>query len=880
MADNDDTPDTDDDEDTEEDGEGETIDLGDDEDSDVEDQPDGGAIVSFGGKSDEASADDEEDFYANLADKLPQSKLDSLASELLDLVEWDFKSREELDKKQAKGMERTGLTDTNGQAAFTGASEAVHPMLPKAYVDYQARTIHELMPAGGPVKDFIPGTPTAERVEKAERKVAWMNWQFRIQMPEFRDQLEKLLGQQIVGGSQYLRMVYDSKRKRPVPIFWPADMVAIPYAAGSFYTAERRTFREDISQYEFESRIRSGEYVRIDYVKNSQSEAKTDSQTKSDRVEGKEEDVYNDDGLRTMYICETFTDLESSDDSDRPTVPGSDQRSPGDPEDDDQQDEPRPYIIVLDAASTKIVAVVRNWDQEDDTFEEMSWAIEFPMIPWRGSTSVGLGELIGKLAGASTGALRALLDSALVNNLATLLKIKGANTSGQTLDLEHGKITELEGAIGGDQDIRKLVMAVPFNPPSMALFQLLGMMTEYGEDVIKTTFEVATDGAQANMPVGTTLALIEQGMKVLSAIHLRLHAAMDRVIKVLHRINRMYLTDEDIVDDTGEHLAFRSDFEGPLDVVPVSDPEVFSDIQRFAQMQVVAQRADNPIVGALYNRRKVELMILQRTKIPDAEDLLLPEPQIMEQNFVNENVALAFGKPIQAFPDQDHLAHLQGHLDFLKSPFFGFNPLLAPKFIGPMLNHLMEHITLWYLNAMLTTVNQAAGVDVTHTLQNKDPDVQKELDKTLAAASPGIVDKTAPEMFQQVPAIVAQAQQMLQKFAQAQQAQAGNDPVVKAASIQASSKAASDQARGQQQQQQTAADAQNSEAERATQIQIAQEEQQGDDARTTAELQTRERINDDDNATALEISASKIATGHSPGVTNGTGVAGHTAPEA
>lgn len=874
MADDEDL-DTDDENPDDQDDEegGQAVDIDPDE-SDVEEQPDGSAIVKVG--EDEGESEGDSDFYVNLASTLPEAKLDTIASELIDLIETDKREREEADKRQAKAMQRTGLTDDNGEAAFDGASTATHPMLAKAYVDYQARTIHELFPATGPVKDFIPGEPTSERVEKAERKVKWMNWQCRVQMPGFRNQVEKLLGQQIIGGSQYLRLVYDSRRKKPVPTFIPADKVFVPYAAGDFYSAERRTYAEDITQFEFERRIRSGEFRAIPIIHNVTQDAKTDSQKKSDRAEGKDENPNNDDGLRTIYWCETYTDAEEIGDSDRPKVPGDNQ--PVNADDLPDSPDPKPYIIAIDAASKKIVAMVRNWEEEDKNCSELCWIIEWPFIPWRGSSSVGLAQLIGSLAGATTGALRALLDSALVNNLATLVKLKGANTSGQTIDLSYGKITEIEGAIGGENDIRKLMMAVPWNPPSMALFQLLGLMTEYGEQVVQTTFENAAE-ASPNMPVGTTLALIEQGMKVLSAIHLRLHGAMDRVIQVLHRIDRMYLSDEQIVDDTGEHLALHSDFQGPLDVVPVSDPEVFSDIQRFAQMQVVAQRAADPIAGQLYDRRKVELMVLQRTKIPDAEDLLLPAPQIEETNFVNENVVASLGRPIQAFPDQDHLAHLQGHLDYMKSPFFGSSPLIAPKFLSPMLQHISEHMVYWYLNAMMQTVNQAAEVDITHAMKNPDPEVKKDIDKTLAAASPGVVDTQAPQKFAQIPAIIQQAQQMLQQFAQAAAAQAGNDPVVKAAQITATSKQASDQAKGAQTQQTNQAKAAQSASEQATQEKIASLQQQGDDARTAAELQTRTTINQDDNATALEIAAGKIATGHAPGVTNGTGVEGHAAPE-
>jgi len=838
-----------------------------DEESSVEDTDDGGAIVKMGGEDEEPA--DEDDFYSNLAEKMEETDLNRICTELIDLIEYDRKAREDRDKIQAKATERTGLTDQNGKAAFVGASEATHPMLAKAYVDYQSRTIHEIMPANGPVKDFIPGEPTQERVEKARRKVAFMNWQFKIQMPEFRPELEQLLGAQIVGGSQYLRLVYDSRKRRPVPIFVATDDVYLPYAASSLYTAERDTYCEHITEFEFNSRIRSGLYRKIDAVSSVSSPEQSRSEKKSDEVEGKSPNAYNEDGLRDIYNVETYADIEELAAGEAPQVAGRTKQDSS-LNVDETETEPRPYLITIDKHSNKILAIVRNWDKDDETFQPLSWMIEWPLIPWRGAQSVGLGQLIGSLAGASTGALRALLDSALVNNLATLVKVKGANTSGQTLDLEYGKITEIEGGIAGDSDIRKLLMAVPWNPPSMALFQLLGMMTEYGEEVIKTAFQSLAETANPNMPVGTTLALIEQGMKVLSAIHLRLHNAMDRVIQVLHRINRMYLTDEQIMDSTGEQMAFRSDFEGPLDVVPVSDPEVFSDIQRFAQMQVVAQRAQlNP---DLYDRRKVECLILQRTKIPDAEDLLMPIPNIDETNFVNENVALALGQPARAYPDQEAEAHIQGHLDFYQCPILGQNPLIAPKLTGPMMQHLAEHLVYWYLNAMMKTTNSAVqvdnpGGDITHALKHKDPETGQELDKTLAAASPKVC-AGAVETFAKLPPIIQQAQQALAQYAQQAAQAASADPSVQTAKIVTGAKSADVQV-------QTAAKTASDAADQRNELAIAEQEQEGDDARTAAELQVKTQVNADDNATALEIAAGKIATGHSTNVSTGTSIEKH-----
>lgn len=839
---------------SEEDG---SIEEYDPEDWGYEDTDDGGAVVRFG---DEEEEDEEKDFFRNLAEELPESELSTLATNLLEYIENDKESRKDRDDKYAEGIKRTGLGDeAPGGAAFDGASQAVHPMLSKGAVYYQSHVINELMPPRGPVRDQILGTPTPRRVAKAQRKVRHMNWQFLVQMPEFRPQLEKLLSQQPLGGSMYLRLVYDSTKKRPVPMFFAIDDVFIPQGASDFYSAERRTVQMTITQAEFEARIKRGYYRRIQSISPPvQLGDETESQKATDKVQGLDRSAINKDGDRRTYIVECLAEIEDTDDlriaGDRPNDYGfddEDMEAPG----------PLPYLIEIDVYSRQIMSIVRNWEEDDELHENMCWVIDFPFIPWDGAQSVGLVHLAGSLAGAGTGALRALLDSALVNTLPTAIKLKGSGMAGQSIQLNIGQLTEIEGGVGA-KDIREVIMPLPFNPPSSMLFQLLGWCTEQGDELIRTTFENLNDNSN-QMPVGTTLALIEQGMKVLSAIHMRLHGAMNRVIGVLHRINRLYITDDEIVDDTGERLALHSDYEGPVDIVPVSDPEVFSDVQRFAQLQIVQQRAD--LHPELYDGRKVEKLILERTRIPNAVDLLKPEPQIQELNQVNENVAMVLGRPVAAFPEQDHLAHIQVLLDFMTSPVLGQLPIIAPTFMPAALSHLKEHIVYWYVDHVVELASSAAGQDIGALTKIKDKGVAAEMDRTLAAASRRIVIN-AGQVFAQIPPIINQALALIKQFSGG--GQIPSDPNVQA-------KIASDERVKTQQiqaQQQTAA--QNNQAK----LQQTEMQQQGDDQRTQAEIQAREQINSEDNSTALEIAAAKIETGHSTNVSTGTGIGGHEGP--
>ena len=340
-------------------------------------------------------------------------------------------------------------------------------MLTEAVVDFQSRAIKELMPPNGPVKSYIPGdNPEIDRFKKGERIKNYMNWQFIKQMPDFRTELEQLLSQTPLGGSQYMRLVWDDQKKRPVPSFWPSDDVYIPYAASNFYTSDRVTFVDHITEFEYKQRVHGGMYSDLgpEMIKAGVVEEESRPQKATDAVEGKENlQAYNEDGLHNIYEVNCFSDeLE-----DGKTY--------------------APYRITIHGPSQKICAINRNWEEEDKNKLKLDWGVEFPFIPWRGAGSVGLGQMIGSLSGAATGALRALLDSAHMNNLPTLIRLKGANFSGQSKELRVAAITEIEGGVAGD-DIRKLIMPVPFNPPSNVLVELLGICDGLGRGLVQTTF--------------------------------------------------------------------------------------------------------------------------------------------------------------------------------------------------------------------------------------------------------------------------------------------------------------------------------------------------------------------------------------------------------
>ena len=707
------------------------------EDSDVIEQPDGSAIVVM---NDFDGPMEDSDFYSNLAEEFDPYELNRVAMHYLDLIKNDKTSREERDKKYEEGLKRTGLgNDAPGGANFMGASKVVHPVMAEACVDFASRAIKEMFPPDGPTRTKIIGDVSKEKVEVAERKRDYMNWQLTEQIEEFRDEQEQLLTQLPLGGSQYLKMWYDENKKRPCTEFVPIDKIYLPFEAGNFYTAQRITEVNTISSWEFQNRVKSGLYRDINLIRASAEPEQSFSEKANAKIEGKRYED-NDDGVRNVYHIYTWLEQEE------------DKRTGGDS---------APYILMIDELDQKVVGLYRNWEEGDETLTKLDWLIEFKFIPWRGAYAIGLPHLIGGLSAALTGSLRALLDSAHINNAATMLKLKGARMSGQTDQVEVTQIAEIEGAPGVD-DVRKIAMPMPFNPPSPVLMELLGWLTDAAKGVITTSEEKIAD-VNANMPVGTTQALIEQGAVVFSAIHARLHESQGRVLKVLGRLNRWYLDEQrrgELVADLDIH---KEDFRRNTDVIPVSDPHIFSETQRMAQTQAVMQiMATNP---DLFDRKAVIERFMKQMKVPQINELLLQEPEDDMVNSAKENFNLLKGEPAKAYDEQDHLAHIQSHIDFYRNPMFGSNPLFMPKFLPVSIDHLQQHLGMWYeetMNLYAESGLKERGLDY------DDPTNTKRMDAQYAKASIAVF-KESQQTFQQIMPIIAQMQKQLDALKQQQQ---------------------------------------------------------------------------------------------------------------
>ena len=713
---------------------------------------DGSVVVNYRPKD---GPQQNPEFYSNLAETFDEGLLDALAVEYMEYIEVDREARKERDKQYEEGLRRTGLgKDAPGGATFEGASKVVHPIMAEACVDFAASSARELLPPDGIVKTEIKGEADRQRVDTADRKSEFLNWQLTEQVEEYRDEMEQMLTQLPLGGSQYLKWRWDTEQKRPTCEWIPIDNILLPYATTNFYTSPRFTEQQDIMEDAFQQRIDQGLYRDIGNI-ITPAELTTDRQTQSekanDKIEGKQAPSKNIDGMRRVYEITCFLRLEE------------------DPETNGRR---APYILTIDEDTDRVLSLYRNWEYGDEKLSKLDWVVEFKFIPWRGAYAIGLPHLIGGLSAALTGALRALLDSAHINNSQTMLKLKGGRISGQSDKIEPTQVLEIEGAPGVD-DVRKLAMPLPFNQPSSVLYNLLGWLTDAAKGVVTTAEEKIGD-ANANTPVGTTQALIEQGAKVFSSIHARLHRSQAKSLKVLSRINHWYL--EEMDNQSGTEIEVR-DFAYNNDIRPVSDPNIFSETQRLAQAQAVLQMANS--APQLYDLRAAHRRVLKQLKVPAISEIL-PDPDgIKESNPALENVAMSMGRPAAAYPDQDHLAHIRVHLAYAKDPNYGGSPLIGPTFAPHALEHIKQHLTLHYLQSMRAYVAEASGGQDTLEL-NKEKPLTLEDQQALSLAAE-MVSADAQTTFQTAQPMIQELAQKVQQAQKAKMEQAMNsDPAASA----------------------------------------------------------------------------------------------------
>ena len=675
------------------------------------------------------------DFLENLAEIVADDELNGIADEYMELVKKDKEAREKRDKQYEEGLRRTGLgDDAPGGAQFEGASRVVHPILAEACVDFSARAIKELLPPNGPVKTHIEGKVSQEVIDRADMKARGMNWQIVKGIPEYRSEMEQLLTQTPMGGSQYEKYWVENGEIHTE--FVPIDNIYLPFSSTNFYRSPRVTHAQDITKYTFRDRVRSGLYRDVENLdfNTPQFPDETASQKANNKIEGKDDNnAYNDDGLRRILEIYTWLDIDD------PLVP---------------EGEKAPYIVTIDEYTEEVLSIYRNWEENDPKLTKLDWIVEYKFIPWRGAYGIGLPHLIGGLSAALTGALRALMDSAHINNAATMLKLKGGRVTGQNTSVEVTQVSEIEAPAGID-DVRKIAMPMPFNPPSSVLFQLLGYLESAGKSVVSTSME-ALSSVGDRTPVGTTMALIEQGSSTYAAIHARLHASQRKALEIISRLNRTF---PEIIDNINQAIGgdlTPDDFRYDSDIQPVSDPHIFSEAQRYAQFQAVLQMAQDPTVA--WDKAALYRIGMKLMKFPYADEVLPTQPKPEHVNPVEENVLATKGMPLAAHTDQDHKAHMITHLLFCTSPIYGNNPLMGNPTVPVLVQHCKEHLTMFYQEHAKASMQ---------ALQELGPMTGEEYDEQVHKAV-ALADQRIAEELQQIMPMLEEAMKVAQGFSNQQ----------------------------------------------------------------------------------------------------------------
>ena len=652
----------------------------------------------------------ESNHYANLAEELENQEVLNIGKSLIRAYEDDKASRKDWEDQYSKGLKMLGVVVEDRQDPFPGASGVHHPLMSEAATQFQARAISEMFPAGGPVKTQIVGKQSDKKLEQAQRVQDFMNYQVTNQITGYFNELDQMLFYLALAGSAFKKVYFDNTLDRICSKFVPADQFVISYENTDLETAERYTQVMKLTTNEIKRRQVEGFYRDVPVTQNQ------GGQNSSDLVQST---IQKLEGMSTSMSDKIHTILEIHADIDLG---------------EDESGLALPYIVTVDYESGQTLAIRRNWKEDDPLKRKRTYFIHYKYLPGLGFYGFGLIQMIGGLQHASTGALRALLDSAAFANLNGGFKAKGARIEGGDITVSPGEWVDVEAY--GD-DLRKSFIPLPFKEPSPTLLQLLGVLTESGRRFASIADAMVGQSAGSG-PVGTTIALIEQGSKVFSAIHKRLHQAQGREFKLIYELNGEYLDDEYPYDVIGERKTIRrKDFNDAVNVVPVSDPNIFSQAQRIALAQTglqLAQQAPNIIDTKEAYRR-----FLQSLNIPDYQDLIIQDEETPRRDPVSENMSLLNGKPIKVFEDQDHQAHIAVHQQFMMDPRFGGNPQAKEVLYPLMMAHLGQHMAYLYQQQMQAQVPQGVPTssgEINKELRDEDTtEISVEQENRIAVAA-------------------------------------------------------------------------------------------------------------------------------------------------
>ena len=660
---------------------------------------DGSVDINFNPNA--ASPEGGQDHYANLAEFLPDEVLEGISADLNQKYMDYSMSRKDWEKTYTQGLDLLGFKYNNRTEPFQGASGATHPVLAEAVTQFQALAYKELLPADGPVRTQILGMQTPDKVQQATRVKDFMNYQIMDQMKEYEPEFDSMLFHLPLSGSTFKKVYFDEVEGRAVSKFVPADDLIVPYTATSLDDAEAIIHRVKISENELRKQQVAGFYRDVELGRPNDKESDVDK--KERELEGITKS--RDDDLYTLLECHINLDIEGFEDTDPKTGEPSGIKLP--------------YIVTLEEGSREILSVKRNYEIGDPKKNKVQYFVHFKFLPGLGFYGFGLIHMIGGLSRTATAALRQLLDAGTLSNLPAGFKMRGIRIRDDAQSIQPGEFRDVD-APGGN--LRDSFMMLPFKEPSQTLLQLMGVVVSAGQRFASIADMQVGDGNQ-QAAVGTTVALLERGSRTMSAIHKRIYSALKNEFQLMARVFKLYLPQEypyDVVG--GQRMIKQSDFDDRVDILPVADPNIFSQTQRISLAQTELQLAQsNPQMHNMYQAYR---NMYEALGVKNIDSILVKPMQPAPKDPALEHIDALAGRQFQAFPGQDHRAHITAHLNFMSTNIARNNPMV----MASLEKNIFEHISLMAQEQIeLEFRNELLQLQQMQTMVQQNPQLQQQL---------------------------------------------------------------------------------------------------------------------------------------------------------
>tara|TARA_R110000764_G_scaffold1239_2_gene4746 strand:+ start:2883 stop:5285 length:2403 start_codon:yes stop_codon:yes gene_type:complete len=679
---------------------------------DITEMEDGGAQVTLTNQTEideadamglleeESMAETEHD--ANLAEVIEESDMNSLSSDLLEGFDRDKQSREEYDEIAEDGVNLLGLQYDNSAGSFPGSSGVTHPVLAQAVVKFQAKSYKELFPTEGPVRTVIMGTQTQEKLDQSNRVRQFLNWQTQTQMPEYGPELDKMLFHVALYGTSFKKTYFNPSLQRPVTEFIKAQDFYVDYYASDLETAERYTHKYIISKNEIKKMQLAGVFrdVEIDADYNIEQSSADEV---SDETVGSSKPSSNDDYVSILEMHVNI-DLPGFEDSDGIQLP---------------------YIVHL-TEDGDILAIRRNYNEEDAMRKKKMYFTHYTMIPGLGFYGYGYIHLIGGLTKTATSSMRQLIDAGTFANLPGGFKAHGLRVLAPDEPIAPGEFREVNAPAG---DLGKSLQILPFKEPSSTLFNLMDYAAKLASQFADSTDNVLENATNYG-PVGTTMALLEQSSKLFNAVHKRLHAAQTKDLRILTRLDYEYLPDLYPYEVAGgAQQIFKKDFNlKSIDVIPVSDPNMPTEAHRIAKINAIMSIAQqNP---AAYNMEQIGMELFSAMGINEPQRYLKQQQQPISADPISENMAALKGAPLQAKPEQNHDAHIITHGTFMQNPSFE-----SPPVQQLLISHMQDHLAMKYQQQMAQMIQDPQMQQMIMSGQQLPPEMENQIALMAADAS-------------------------------------------------------------------------------------------------------------------------------------------------